>query len=404
MMISDLNKRPEEGEVEYLWRLGNLRADGLVDMTWTELTDVLNENLHEPEDYLGESSYRKRYTIMKQAYDEIFSKMSGCEEEKLTILQRELEKEKVKVRDEKNDYKRILREQARRESFEDIIRSGIQKINEKTPLSILNASFPALCSEKEAVACFSDWHYGLITDNVWNKYDTEICAERVLKCVKYMAQYLVDHKIRKLDIVVLGDMSHGCTHSCALYTREDVCDQLMHASELLAEAVTLLSRVVDSVEVYFCYGNHMRTTQKKEEAKPSDNMEKIVPWWLQYRLADNKRIHVNMSGYGEFTYFKVLNKYNIVCMHGNDIDFKSIGVTANSLFTRILGENIDYTISGDKHHLEEFEKYGIESILVRSLCGTDDYASSRHLFGKAGQTLMIFNEDYGRECTYHIPL
>ena len=61
-------------------------------------------------------------------------------------------------------------------------------------------------------------------------------------------------------------------------------------------------------------------------------------------------------------------------------------------------------MSGDKHHLEEFERFDIESILIRSLCGADDYSNDNRLYSRPGQTLMIFNDVYGREATYHIPL
>ena len=61
----------------------------------------------------------------------------------------------------------------------------------------------------------------------------------------------------------------------------------------------------------------------------------------------------------------------------NDLDkFKDIGVTINSLFSKKYGKTIDYTFSGDKHHLEAFEQFGVESTLVGSLCGTDEYAKS----------------------------
>lgn len=33
-----------------------------------------------------------------------------------------------------------------------------------------------------------------------------------------------------------------------------------------------------------------------------------------------------------------------------------------------------------------------------------EYANNKRLYSKAGQTLMIFNDVYGRESTYHIPL
>lgn len=404
----DTNKRADETELEYIWRLGNYRANGILDLTWDELAEILNKNLREPDEYYGSSAYRKKYSIIRQAYEEIFSKEyengTGAELcNEITALKRELEKERVKLRDEKNDYRRMLREQARKESLSDFLGEAVAKLNSELPMISFDYHQPDIRNDKEAIACFSDWHYGLITDNIWNKYNPEISVTRVNKCVYYMKKYLIEHNIYKLHLVILGDLAHGAIHNCRLYSREDVCDQLMQVSEILANAINELSHVVDEVTVYTCYGNHMRTVQKKEDAKSSDNMEKIVPWWLEQRLKNNDKVKISYSQYKEFTLLNVLG-YNVVCVHGNGFNFKDIGVITNQLFTRLFGVSIDYTISGDKHHLEEIDKFGIESILIRSLCGTDDYANDNHLYGKAGQTLMIFNKEYGRECTYHIPL
>ena len=203
---------------------------------------------------------------------------------------------------------------------------------------------------------------------------------------------------------MLGDACHGAIHSsCRVQSEEDVCDQIMNVSEIMAEAIGELSKYVNHITLYSCYGNHMRTVQDKDESIHSDNMEKLIPWWLEWRLKDNSKVEIKYSEYKEFTKLNVLG-YNICCLHGDLDNFKNIGTTVNTIFSRKFGETIDYTVSGDKHHLEEFEQFDIESILIRSLCGTDDYANNKRLYSKAGQTLMIFNDEYGRESTYHIPL
>ena len=96
--------------------------------------------------------------------------------------------------------------------------------------------------------------------------------------------------------------------------------------------------------------------------------------------------------------------YNIVGAHGDLEKFKNFGLTVNTLFTKKYGTTIDYTISADKHHIEEFEQMGIESILVPSLCGNDSYSNNNRLYSAPGQTLMIFTPEEGRECTYNIKL
>lgn len=75
----------------------------------------------------------------------------------------------------------------------------------------------------------------------------------------------------------------------------------MHVSELIAEAVNDLSSIVNSVVVYSCYGNHLRTVQNKKDSVHSDNIEKIVPWWLKQRLQNNPKIVITESEYKEFT-------------------------------------------------------------------------------------------------------
>lgn len=404
MIFEDLTPRVGETEDGFIWRIGKERESGLVDISWADIAEIINLHFREPGEYIVGKTCSNTYGTIKRVYEEVFSKSIPSEvQAKIREERQELEKEKVKLRDEKNDYRRIIREQARKESLEDFLGEAAKKLNEKLPLVSVSIEYPFINDEREAVACLSDWHYGLISDNIWNQYNPEICIQRVNKCVSYMKKYLRINNIDTLHIVLLGDFAHGAIYNCRLYSREDVCDQLMQVSEILAQAINELSHEVNNVTVYSCYGNHMRTTQKKEDSKSSDNMEKIIPWWLEQRLSSNQKVTISYSQFKEFTLLSVVGN-NIVCVHGNDFNFKDIGITTHALFTKMFGVNIDYTISGDKHHLEEFEKFGIESILIRSLCGTDDYANNLHLYGKAGQTLMIFNSEYGRECTYHIPL
>lgn len=47
----------------------------------------------------------------------------------------------------------------------------------------------------------------------------------------------------------------------------------------------------------------------------------------------------------------------------------------------------------------------IDSILMDIYSNMlDDHANNGRLYSDAGQTLIIFNDVYGRESTYHIPL
>ena len=322
----------------------------------------------------------------------------------LRLEKEEIFKERKLLSDQRRLYNRELTFNARSEHLMDKLVESANRLNQEKPL-IFNEKWFLSNIHKEAVMFWSDWHYGMITDNIWNKFNTEICKKRVKTFVEISKEFIKLNNIDVLDVVMLGDSAHGSIHStCRVQSEENTCDQLMHVSEIMAEALNDLSKVVNHITLYSCYGNHMRTIQNKNESIHSDNMERIVPWWIEQRLQNNKKIEVAYSEYKEFTKLNVLGK-NICCVHGDlERDFKNIGVTINTLFSRKFGETIDYTISGDKHHLEEFEKFDIESILVRSLCGADEYSNNGRLYSRPGQTLMIFNDVYGREATYNIPL
>lgn len=399
----NLNRNVGESESAYIKRIGRMKDAGIIDFTWGELADVFNRNLRDDGLTYGESAYRKKYASIKKYGDEFGYRNSNDEVEELKKLKEEIQKEKRKLFDQRREYNKLLTSDARSEYLTDYMIDAANRLADDYPFIAPIKSLDTDAT-KEAILCLSDWHYGMVTDNIWNKYNAEICRERIAKVVAYTKKYLALNKISRLHIVMLGDSAHGSIHTTArVKSEEDTCDQIMHVAEILAQVVDELSQVTNQVIFYSCYGNHLRTVQKKEDSIHTDNMEKVIPWWLKQRLKDNPKVIVKYSDYKEFTHFNVLG-YNIVCVHGDQFEFKNIGVTAHMLFSKLFDVSIDYTISGDRHHLEEFGQYGVDSILVRSLCGCDDYANGKRLYDKPGQTLLIFNEEYGREATYHIPL
>ena len=400
----EIKKKANETEEQFLWRVGQMIDSGQIE-SWKTITDIINRELEIDEtEFRGESAFRKRYQAAKKFYDNCFSKMeSDTYAKEVKIMTDKLYKERRKLYDQKREYNKILTSDARAEHLTEELILAANRLNEFKPLVFENKYFDSNI-HKEALIAFSDWHYGMTTDNIWNKYNVEICKQRVKKFVEIAKDFLELNNIGVLNIVMLGDACQGAIHvSCRVKSEEDTCDQLMHVSEIMAEAINELSKVVNKVNVYSCYGNHLRTIQNKNDSIHTDNLEKIIPWWLRQRLKDNYKVNIIESEYKEFTKLNILG-FNICCVHGDLENFKNIGTTVNTIFSRKFGETIDYTISGDKHHLEEFEQFDIESILIRSLCGTDDFASNKRLYSKPGQTLMIFNDVYGREATYHIPL
>lgn len=400
-----LQKLVNENESQYVWRIGQAKDAGLIDMTWEELVPTLNTELGiEETEWRGESAWRKKYRVMQQAWDDVFSKEQFSESRQSDIDEQinELFKVKKQVQDQRRELRNLLTPDARFNNLTDKLVEAANQLCNIKPLVF--DDLVVNTTNSEAVLAWADWHYGMVTDNIWNRYNTQICRNRVAEMVSKAIVYIQRHGVKTLHIMLLGDAAHGAIHAgCRVASEEDTCDQLMHASEIMAEAINELSSYVSEVNVYATYGNHLRTIQNKNDSVHSDNLEKLVPWWLEQRLQNNNRVNIIKSDYYEFIYLNVCG-YNIVGAHGDLEKFKQFGVTVNTIFTKRYGTTIDYTVSADKHHIEEFEMLGIESSLVRSLCGTDEYANNHRLYSAPGQTLMIFTPEDGRECTYNIKL
>lgn len=400
-----LQKHLDENESQYIWRVGQAKDAGLINATWEQLSPILNTQLEIDEtEWRGESAWRKKYRVMQQAWDDVFSKTQFVESRSTDVEEQinELFKAKKQVQDQRRELRKLLTVDARFNNLTEKLIESVNSLCEIKPLVF--EDYVANTGNSEAIIAWADWHYGMVTDNIWNQYNTDICRQRVADFVSKAIQYIQLHNVKILHIMLLGDAAHGSIHTgCRVASEEDACDQLMQSSEIMAEAINELSSYVSEVNVYATYGNHLRTVQNKNDSVHSDNMEKIVPWWLEQRLQNNDRVNVIKSDYYEFIYLNVCG-YNIVGAHGDLERFKQFGLTVNTLFTKKYGKTIDYTVSADKHHIEEFETMGIESILVRSLCGTDEYANNHRLYSAPGQTLMIFTPEDGRECTYNIKL
>lgn len=397
-----LEKHVDENEQRYLWRLDQAIRSGYY-TNWNEITPKVNEILFgaDEEKYKGESAYRKKVAAAREFLEAgVFTSDDNETLQKLREEQDRLYIARRQLSDQRREYNKKLVDIGRRENLQEKLIESAQKLNVECPL--LDTLLPYPVSDKEALLVLTDWHYGMITDNIWNTYNVEICKARVKEIVAKTIEYVELFNINILHVVFCGDAIHGHIHvSCRVASEENTVDQLIHVSELMAETLNELSQYVNNVEFYTCCGNHARTIERKDDCPNADNLERILGWWIEQRLQNNHKVKVHYSEYKEFTLINILG-YNVCCVHGDLDNIRDAATTLNTLFTRKFGKSIDLIVSGDKHHSEEFERFNIDTVIVRSLCGTDEYANNKRLYSSPGQTLMIFNKDEGRECTRNI--
>ena len=255
-MDQALSKKADENESQYIWRIGQAKDSGLLNFTWEQLSPILNTQLGIDEtEWRGESAWRKKYRVMQQAWDDVFSKEQYKETRVAEIDEQinELFRIKKQVQDQRRELRNLLTPDAR---FDNLTEKLIESANHLCDIKPLTfEDYVIDTSDREAVIAWADWHYGMVTDNIWNQYNTDICRQRVADFVSKAIKYIQLHKVKTLHIMLLGDVAHGAIHTgCRVASEEDVCDQLMQSSEIMAEAINELSSYVPVVNVYATYG------------------------------------------------------------------------------------------------------------------------------------------------------
>lgn len=398
-MDNSLKRMNGETDDQYFYRICSMKES--LGFTWPQMAEIFNNEFGCNK---GDTAYRKQWAAFNKVFNANMDKLVGDNTYSAELQDQlnEIYKAKRQLFDQRREYNKILTSDARADNLAEKLIEAANIVPLKDYSDVF--TFKNGASSEEAVLCLSDWHYGQVSNNIWNQYDTSICLQRVSVLFDKVSAALREHDIKTLHVILLGDFVNGAIHTgCRVAAEENTCEQLMHVSEILANFINALSVYVDAVDVYSTYGNHARTIQHKDDSIHSDNMERIIPWWMKQRLINNHKVDVIDSEFYEFIYLSVC-EYNIVCTHGDLDRFKDIGVTINSLFSKKYGKTIDYTFSGDKHHLESFEQFGIESTLVGSLCGTDEFANNKRLYSNPMQTLCIFTPEDGKLCTYNIKL
>ena len=401
-----LGRLPGESDFAYHKRLvmGKLEDKSLADIDYAELSvPVYGKQLSSHS--TRKMMYGSYITLQEMEKEQVAKTIDSGVLTEIETKKKELQKAGQRFYDQRREYNKLVAKEARWEHLEAALIAAANNLD-NTVGRIYDGHPPYTrdmhYSDAEAVLVLSDWHYGMITDNVFNKYNTDICRHRVMEVVNSAIARMQLHNCHRLHVVVLGDLFHGGIHSSARVASEElVCDQLMQASEILAQAIEILSQFVEQTFVHITYGNHARTIQNKHDSIHHDNMERIVPWWLNQRFKDYENVCVASSDKNEFLFLDVCG-HEFCASHGDLDSVKTSPRLLTTLFQKTYGKDIEYILLGDKHHRESFNELGVTAMICGSLCGTDDYASDKRLFSHPEQLLLIVNEKDGVDAEYHL--
>lgn len=394
----------EENYDDWFFRIVLNKGKKNIPLEWEEIRELLNVDYSI--EYLRKlaagivmySDYLKQKAGILQA-DSAVDEYIADEVSELKQRFLDIEKEKMRMSDQKREMQKHKREWARAEHILERIQTSIEKVNERHPITINEK--PTLKGKREGVLMISDWHKGLNTHNHWNQMNDKIFMERLEELINKTIQYSKDQKVGTLNCFLLGDLIHGIIHvTTRIEATEGVIDQTTLVAEAIAGMIEKLAKKFKKVRVFTARGNHERVSPNMKESLAKESFFEIIPWYLKGRFGKNKRVEIIDNIIDDEIIVTDILGYKIFGVHGHS---EKKGSVAEDL-TMMIGEKPDYILLGHYHKNDEDESGAVEIIGNPSFSGMDSFAKRHRLYSKPAQKFIIFDEHEGRLCTYNIQL
>lgn len=398
MVLNELKRKADENPLQYIWRVCSAKDSGIYEMTWDDVADILNKELVEDEsEYLGSSAYRKKYQQAKAFYNDVFSLMEpGDYHDKLTEMQRELQKERCKLQTEKLEYNRWLREDARDEMFEEKVRESIAKY---ASISAPPRAIEVEHGGREGLLCLADCHFGKefriygLFDEVINEYSPEIFYSRMEQVYNETVEQVEKEGLTSLHIYNLGDSVEGFLRHSQLWTlRYGVIDSAVMFGNYMGDWLRKLSEVV-TIQYHQTDGNHdeLRLLDGKKGQHLCESAGKIIKNCIILKNEHNPNFTYVENRTGNI--FDNICGFNILGIHG---EVKNLSAAIKE-YSNLYDTKISYLVAGHKHH-SEFKNCGVRRgcIGVGSLVGSDDFSTQIRQCADATASFIIFEEGKGK--------
>lgn len=396
----NIERQPNENEEQFIWRLGKAKDSGIIDLDWNEIADIINKQFREDEsEYRSEAAYRKPYQQAKRFYESnVFNRYSKEDVyiKELRDAKFELKKEKQKMFDERTELNRKIREQARRESFVDIV---ADKISNVTPLELSYQEKAHIESDNDIICHITDIHAGIHIDNWYNKFDMDVLKERLVNYLDQLFSIQQRHNSENCYIVI-GEIMSGLIHeTLRVENNENVIQQFIMVSSILSDMISEIAKRFNCVYVYVTPGNHSRVIANKEHALRGENFDILLPHYLKASLQNYTNVYIedNLKDC-DVAMFEVRGN-KVMGVHGDKDEPGSVV----QKFTMVFGEKPDIVLMGHKHTNALTTVYDTKVIQSGCVSGSDNYCLDRRLKNRPEQTVSIIDSN-GLVCVYDIKI
>lgn len=399
-MDERLMRKEGETDFEYYQRIGLMKLSKEIDLEWDELAEICA---------IGESGthYRKKMYGVKETteyyeekidkiYDDFYRELKEVKKEvdkeiedkrlkEINSKVNQLQKEKQKLKDERNYINAERRTVARVEHLIECTKENIENLNKTRPLiqeGIINVGN----NDRDGIILLSDLHLGAYTENMLDQYNPDIAKEKLNYYIDRVCEKIIKDEIKDTYFLVAGDILSGIIHNTTRFSnRLNISEQVTFASELLAEAINKVSEY-SNVHVGILSGNHDRVIAQKEEHMESENFVEFVREMVRLRLINNERVEVIEPQ--DCTLLSLeIRGYKIAVVHGNLDRKKTID--------RLIEMNktvYDYILQGHWHRFT-IEQHNHTTLITNGSFAGEEYSKNARLYNKPEQLFMEITDD-----------
>lgn len=307
-----------------------------------------------------------------------------------------MRKEKIKLSDARVEYNRLIRQEARKESYADMVKriicENVEPINIPVHYTLFNSSTDLLCH-------LTDVHCGIEIHNWKNDFDEDILKKRIEKFTSDILDIRGMHESENCYLVIGEILSGIIYNNLRLQNNMDLMEQFKYISELISAMLVRMANHFNHIYVYTTPGNHSRISPKKEDALDGENMDVLLPFYLKARMQNIKNITIcDNTIEPEIAMFNIRGN-NVFAAHGHK-DSPS-NVVQN--FTMMFNIKPYIVLLGHRHTNAMETVYDTKVIQSGCVSGSDTYAMSIRKTNKPEQTVSVIG-DNGLICLYDIQL
>ena len=388
-MVDDINK------VEFLEQQLDLlkRKQKDSNIEWQDIADFRS-------DYNGESEHRDTirkgskllYEYLDAGWVHEPTEMSISESDEIIRLK----KERQKLSDARVEYNRQIRQEARKESYSDMVKRIICENVEPTDLKVQYHTFN---SNTDLLVHLTDIHTGIEIKTWNNTFNQDILKERIEKFTSEILKIRDLHKSENCYLVI-GEILSGIIHNnLRLQNNMDLMEQFKYVSELISAMLIRIANHFNHIYVYVTPGNHSRVSPKKEDSLDGENMDVLLPFYLKAKLQNINNIDICENNIDpEIAMFNIRGN-NVFASHGH----KDNPASVVQNFTMMFGIKPDIVLLGHRHLNGLTTVYNTKVIESGCCSGTDQYAMSIRKTNRPEQTISVVGHD-GLVCLYDIQL